>query len=39
MDEASSRVTALTTAQQMAVQSVSIANTMASKILILLQTN
>lgn len=39
MDEASSRVTALTTAQQMAVQSVSIANTMASKILILLQSN
>jgi flagellin len=38
MDEASSRVTALTTAQQMAVQSVSIANTMASKILILLQS-
>lgn len=37
MDYASSRVTALTTAQQMAVQSVSIANTMASKILILLQ--
>ncbi|KAA0700065.1 flagellin [Neorhizobium sp. P12A] len=37
MDEASSRVSALTAAQQMAVQSVSMANTMASKILILLQ--
>jgi flagellin len=37
MDEASSRVQALTAAQQMAVQSVSMANTMASKILILLQ--
>lgn len=38
MDEASSRVTALTTAQQMGVQSLSIANTMASKVLILLQS-
>jgi flagellin len=37
MDEASSRQTALQTAQQMGIQSVSIANTMASKILILLQ--
>jgi flagellin len=37
MDAASSRVTALQTAQQLGVQSLSIANTMASKILILLQ--
>jgi flagellin len=38
MEEASSRVTALTTAQQLGVQSLSIANSMASKILILLQS-
>jgi len=37
MEEASARVTSLTTAQQLGVQSLSIANTMASKILILLQ--
>ena len=37
MDEASARVTSLTTAQQLGVQSLSIANNMASKILILLQ--
>jgi flagellin len=36
-EEASARITALTTAQQMGVQSLSIANTMASKLLILLQ--
>ncbi|MGO4567355.1 flagellin [Rhizobium sp. 2YAF20] len=36
-EEASARVTALKTAQQMGVQSLSIANTMASKVLILLQ--
>jgi flagellin len=36
-EEASARVTALKTAQQMGVQSLSIANTMASKLLILLQ--
>ena len=39
MDEASSRQTALKTAQQMGVQAISIANTMASKILILLQSS
>jgi flagellin len=39
MDEASSRQTALTTAQQMGVQAVSIANTAASKVLILLRGN
>lgn len=38
MEEASARVTSLTTAQQLGVQSLSIANTMASKILILLQS-
>jgi flagellin len=38
MEEASARVTALTTAQQLGVQSLSMANTMASKILILLQS-
>jgi flagellin len=38
-EEASARITALTTAQQMGVQSLSIANTMASKVLILLQAN
>jgi len=38
MDEASSRITALQTAQQLGVQSLSIANTMASKMLILLQS-
>jgi flagellin len=37
MEEASARVTALTTAQQLGVQSLSMANTMASKILLLLQ--
>ncbi|MGO4440083.1 flagellin N-terminal helical domain-containing protein [Rhizobium sp. RAF56] len=37
MDEASSRLTALKTAQDMGTQSVSIANTMASKLLILLR--
>lgn len=37
MEEASARVTSLTTAQQLGVQSLSIANTMASKILTLLQ--
>lgn len=37
MDEASSRLTALKTAQDMGTQSVSIANTMASKVLILLR--
>ncbi|MBZ5760392.1 MULTISPECIES: flagellin [Rhizobium] len=37
MEEASARVTSLTTAQQLGVQSLSIANTMASKILVLLQ--
>lgn len=36
MDEASSRLTALQTAQSMGTQSLSIANTMASKVLILL---
>jgi flagellin len=39
MEEASARVTALTTAQQLGVQSLSIANTMASKVLILLQSS
>jgi flagellin len=38
MEEASARVTSLTTAQQLGVQSLSIANTMASKILTLLQS-
>jgi flagellin len=38
-EEAAARITALTTAQQMGVQSLSIANTMASKLLILLQHN
>jgi flagellin len=38
-EEASARITALTTAQQMGVQSLSIANTMASKVLILLQSS
>ncbi|AYG58108.1 flagellin [Rhizobium jaguaris] len=37
MEEASARQTALQTAQQMGIQSLSIANTMASKVLILLQ--
>ncbi|MDL2404853.1 flagellin [Rhizobium calliandrae] len=37
MEEASARQSALQTAQQMGVQSLSIANTMASKVLILLQ--
>ncbi|MDL2401453.1 flagellin [Rhizobium mayense] len=37
MEEASARQSALQTAQQMGIQSLSIANTMASKVLILLQ--
>ncbi|MDE1992455.1 MAG: flagellin [Rhizobiaceae bacterium] len=39
MEEASARQTALQTAQQMGVQALSIANTMASKVLILLQSS
>jgi flagellin len=39
MEEASARQAALQTAQQMGIQSLSIANTMASKVLILLQSS
>jgi flagellin len=39
MEEASARQSALQTAQQMGTQALSIANTMASKVLILLQSN
>ena len=39
MEEASARQSALQTAQQMGIQSLSIANTMASKVLILLQSS